>query len=49
MNEKIKRNVLCVLKKTLERNILGAPVNAFALLVKGTDIDRAASILLILH
>lgn len=33
----MKRNVLWILKTTLERGLLGAPENTFALLVKGTE------------
>ena len=34
LSESFKRNVLCILKKTLKRSILRAPAKAFGLLVK---------------
>ena len=34
LSESFKRNVLCILKKTLKRSILQAPAKAFGLLVK---------------
>ena len=34
LSESFKKNVLCILKKTLKRSILRAPVKAFGLLVK---------------